>query len=457
MNLGCLIQGSWERDNARSQIKSMNVKTPSPDQQIMFLSGGNQQKAILGRWLSMPMKVLLLDEPTRGIDVGAKSEIYEIIHNLAADGIAVIVVSSDLMEVMGISDRILVMSEGAITGELNRDEADESRLLQLALPRTRADNRSLTMNNKKEVRMSTESSLQAPRQGMNLRRFVDDWVMLLAAVGIFLLCAVFIDNFMSPLNMRGLGLAISTVGIAACTMLYCLASGHFDLSIGSVLACSGVIASIVIRDMVGLINGIVIAKLRINALIATLATMQIVRGLAYIFSNGKAVGVSNEDFFIFGNGQVYGVPVPILITIACFIFFGWLLNYTTYGRNTMAIGGNQEAALLAGVHVDRTKIIIFAVHGLIGALAGVVLASRMTSGQPMIGQGFELTVISACVLGGVSLSGGIGMIRHVIAGVLILAIIENAMNLKNIDTFYQYVIRGTILLLAVIIDRMKRR
>ncbi|RMO54593.1 Arabinose import ATP-binding protein AraG, partial [Pseudomonas amygdali pv. eriobotryae] len=128
----------WERDNARSQIKSMNVKTPSPEQQIMFLSGGNQQKAILGRWLSMPMKVLLLDEPTRGIDVGAKSEIYEIIHNLAADGIAVIVVSSDLMEVMGISDRILVMSEGAITGELNRDEADESRLLQLALPRTRS-------------------------------------------------------------------------------------------------------------------------------------------------------------------------------------------------------------------------------------------------------------------------------------------------------------------------------
>ncbi|RMU70263.1 L-arabinose ABC transporter membrane protein, partial [Pseudomonas syringae pv. aptata] len=101
-----------------------------------------------------------------------------------------------------------------------------------------AENRSLTMNNKKEVRMSTESSLQAPRQGMNLRRFADDWVMLLAAVGIFLLCAVFIDNFMSPLNMRGLGLAISTVGIAACTMLFCLASGHFDLSVGSCIGIS---------------------------------------------------------------------------------------------------------------------------------------------------------------------------------------------------------------------------
>ncbi len=329
------------------------------------------------------------------------------------------------------------------------------------------------MKNKTEVRMSTETSLTAPRQRMNLRRFFDDWAMLLAALVIFVLCALLIDNFMSPLNMRGLGLAVSTVGIAACTMLFCLASGHFDLSVGSVLACSGVIAGIVIRDtdsvflgvsaallmglLVGLVNGIVIAKLRINALITTLATMQIVRGLAYIFSNGKAVGVGDEAFFVFGNGQLFGVPVPILITIVCFVFFGWLLNYTTYGRNSLAIGGNQEAALLAGVHVDRTKIIIFAVHGVIGALAGVVLASRMTSGQPMIGQGFELTVISACVLGGVSLSGGIGMIRHVIAGVLILAIIENAMNLKNIDTFYQYVIRGTILLVAVIIDRIKRR
>ncbi|WP_415844103.1 L-arabinose ABC transporter ATP-binding protein AraG [Stutzerimonas zhaodongensis] len=135
--MGCLVQGRWERENADRQIRALNIKTPSPDQQIVFLSGGNQQKVILGRWLSMPMKVLLLDEPTRGIDIGAKAEIYQIIHNLAASGIAVIVVSSDLMEVIGISDRILVMSEGALTGELPRDEADESSLLQLALPRSR--------------------------------------------------------------------------------------------------------------------------------------------------------------------------------------------------------------------------------------------------------------------------------------------------------------------------------
>ncbi|MGX9570920.1 MULTISPECIES: L-arabinose ABC transporter ATP-binding protein AraG [Pseudomonas] len=135
--LGCLLRGDWERSNADKQIKALKVKTPTAGQKIMYLSGGNQQKAILGRWLSMPMKVLLLDEPTRGIDIGAKAEIYQIIHSLAADGIAVIVVSSDLMEVMGISDRILVLCEGAMRGELPRDQANESNLLQLALPRQR--------------------------------------------------------------------------------------------------------------------------------------------------------------------------------------------------------------------------------------------------------------------------------------------------------------------------------
>lgn len=132
---GWLLREGWEKGNAAHQIQAMKVKTPNAAQKILYLSGGNQQKAILGRWLSMPMKVLLLDEPTRGIDIGAKAEIYQIIHNLAAQGIAVIVVSSDLMEVMGIADRILVLCEGALRGEHPRERATESNLLQLALPR----------------------------------------------------------------------------------------------------------------------------------------------------------------------------------------------------------------------------------------------------------------------------------------------------------------------------------
>ena len=286
-------------------------------------------------------------------------------------------------------------------------------------------------------------------------------------------CAIFVPNFATFINMKGLGLAISMSGMVACGMLFCLASGDFDLSVASVIACAGVTTAVVINlteslwigvaaglllgILCGLVNGFVIAKLKINALITTLATMQIVRGLAYIISDGKAVGIEDESFFALGYANWFGLPAPIWLTVACLIIFGLLLNKTTFGRNTLAIGGNEEAARLAGVPVVRTKIIIFVLSGLVSAIAGIILASRMTSGQPMTSIGYELIVISACVLGGVSLKGGIGKISYVVAGILILGTVENAMNLLNISPFAQYVVRGLILLAAVIFDRYKQK
>jgi len=307
---------------------------------------------------------------------------------------------------------------------------------------------------------------------VDFSQFWDKFGMLTVFAILFLLCALFVPNFASFINMRGLGLAVSMSGIIACASLFCIACGDIDLSVASVVACSGVVTAVVINStssvmlgvgagllsgiLFGLLNGFVIAKLQVNALITTLATMQIARGLGYIISDGRAVGISEESFFVLGNGTLFGFPVPIWITLACFIVFAFLLNKTVYGRNTLAIGGNEEASRLAGVNVTRTKMIIFTVSGLISALAGVILAARMTSGQPMTSVGFELTVISACVLGGVSLKGGIGKISYVIAGVLILGTVENAMNLLNISPFAQYVVRGSILLIAVIFDRYKQ-
>ncbi|MFQ1632958.1 L-arabinose ABC transporter permease AraH [Aeromonas veronii] len=274
------------------------------------------------------------------------------------------------------------------------------------------------------------------------------------------------------INMRGLGLAVSMSGMVACGMLFCLASGEFDMSVGSVVACSGVacavginatesitvgiLAGMLVGVLFGLINGIVVAKFKINALITTLATMQMARGVGYIISDGKAVGIVEERFFELGNSALLGIPTPVWLTAVCFVLFGLLLNKTTFGRNTLAMGGNEEAARLAGVNVVRTKIIIFTMTGLIASIAGIILASRMTSGQPMTSIGFELVVISACVLGGVSMKGGSGKISYIIAGVLILGLMENAMNLLNISPFAQYVVRGLILLAAVLFDRYKQ-
>jgi len=306
-----------------------------------------------------------------------------------------------------------------------------------------------------------------------LADFLDRAGMLLVLVLLFAGCALFVENFLSWRNLQGLALAVTTIGMVACTMLFCLAAGDFDLSVGSVVACAGVLAAVVMTRTgsitlgvlaglglgaaSGFTNGFVVARLGINALITTLATMQIVRGLGFIISDGKAVGIAQEGFFALGNSSLLGVPTPVWITVACFAGFGFVLNRTVFGRDTLAVGGNAEAAHLAGIPVARVKIVIFTLQGVMAAFAGIVLASRMTSGQPNASLGFELEVISACVLGGVSLTGGVGRIGFVIAGVLIMGIVQNAMNLLNVPTFYQYVARGLILLAAVLFDRWKRR
>ncbi|MCA2412267.1 MULTISPECIES: L-arabinose ABC transporter permease AraH [Rhizobium] len=294
-------------------------------------------------------------------------------------------------------------------------------------------------------------------------------VVIFAAA--FVIVSLFVPNFLTERNMLGLLQSVVTIGIVACTMMFCLASRDFDLSVGSIVAFSGMIAVMVSNAtgsipvgllaallcgaVVGFVNGIVIARFRINALITTLATMQIVRGLALIASDGRAVGINDPDFYQLALSRFLTVPTPIWIMLILFILFGFVLNRTVFGKNTLAIGGNPEASRLAGVNVVNMRVWIFALQGLVCGVAGILLASRITSGQPNAATGLELSVISACVLGGVSLAGGRAAMSGVIVGVLIMGIAENVMNLLNIQAFYQYVVRGLILLIAVLLDNLR--
>ncbi len=306
--------------------------------------------------------------------------------------------------------------------------------------------------------------------------------MLLILGLLVVVCSLTVPNFASPNNAESVLLQVSTVGIVATTMLFCLASGNFDLSVGTLIPAGGVLCALVLRDtgnlvlalgaalgfgaLVGLINGVVVAKGKINPLITTLSTMMMVKGVAFVFADGKSIGIANDAvldlanaaFPVFHNergGVLFQITAPVWICFALFFLFGFLLNRTLFGRNTLAIGGNEEAARLAGIPVDRVKITIFVLQGAIAALAGVLLASRMGIGDPKTAQGIELSIISACVLGGVSLTGGVGRMSYVIAGVFIMGIVENAMNLLSIDSFYQYIVRGAILLSAVLFDRFR--
>ena len=305
------------------------------------------------------------------------------------------------------------------------------------------------------------------------RALLKEHSMTLGYALLFVVLSLTVENFFSAANIAGLLLSVAQIGMVACTMMLCLASRDFDLSVGSTVALAGVLGAIVLEQtgslglaigggllagaLIGAGNGVLIAYLRVNALIATLATMLMVRGLAFITSEGQAVGISNESFIALGDTALFGLRLPIWVAVACFVVFGVLLNHTVFGRNTLAIGGNPEAARLAGVRVERLRVWIFMLQGMVAALAGLILASRITSGQPNAAMGFELDVISACVLGGVSLMGGRARIFGVVIGVLIMGTVENVMNLLNVDAFYQYLVRGLILLAAVLLDQLQSR
>jgi L-arabinose transport system permease protein len=289
---------------------------------------------------------------------------------------------------------------------------------------------------------------------------------------LFAVLSVTVPGFLTPRNIQGLLLSVTLIGSIAVTMMFVLALGEVDLSVASIVAFAGVMASTVITathsvmlgiiagvlagGAVGLVNGVLIARFKINSLIATLAMMEAVRGLAFLTSNGDAVMISEERFFDLGGGSFLGISFPIWSNIIGFVVFGFLLKKTVFGKNVLAVGGNGEAAVLAGLPVTRIKITVFVLQGLVTGFAGVMLASRMSLGDPKTSVGLELGVISACVLGGVSLTGGVATISGVLVGVLIMGAVQDAMSLLNVPTFYQYLIRGGILLLAVLFDQFRR-
>ncbi|MCI0511385.1 L-arabinose ABC transporter membrane protein [Chromohalobacter marismortui] len=320
---------------------------------------------------------------------------------------------------------------------------------------------------------ASDTSPAAPKPRVKaLRTLLDTSGLIAIFFVLFIALSIFVPDFLTGRNIVGLLLSVTLIGTIATTMMMVLALGEVDLSVASIVAFAGVVAAVVTSTSgsvfigvlvgvgaggaVGAFNGFVVSKFGINSLIATLAAMEFVRGLAYITSGGDAVMVTVPGFFDLGSASFLGLTLPVWTMIACFVVFGIVLNMTAFGRNTLATGGNAEAASLAGVNVRRLKITVFALQGVVAGIAGVLLASRMGLGDPNTSMGLELAVISACVLGGVSLSGGVASITGVLVGVLIMGCVQNAMGLLNVPTFYQYLVRGAILLLAVMFDRWKQ-
>lgn len=282
------------------------------------------------------------------------------------------------------------------------------------------------------------------------------------------------SSFLSTQNAFNILRQISTNMLIACAMTMVIILGGIDLSVGSIIALSGVIAAgcvsryelpivvaliagAVIGLVIGVFNGFVICRTTIPPFIVTLATMNIARGLAKVYTGGSPVRVVTKEWQFIGAGYIGPVPVPVIIMIIVIIITALLMNKTKLGRHIYAVGGNTQAAEFSGIKVARVKFIVHAYAGLMAGLAGIILASRMYSGQPTAGEGAEMDAIAAVVVGGTSMAGGSGKIGGTIIGALIIGVLNNGLNLMNVNSFWQDVVKGVVILLAVFIDYIRNR
>ncbi len=280
-------------------------------------------------------------------------------------------------------------------------------------------------------------------------------------------------NFWTQRNVFNVLRQISGNLYLACGMTMVIILGGIDLSVGSIIALSGcvaaacvaryalpqgiaILAGIVIGLIFGAFNGFVISKTTIPPFIVTLATMNIGRGLAYVYTGGSPVRVVTKQWQFIGAGYIGPFPTPVILLVIILIITGLMMNKTKFGRHIYAVGGNPQAAQFSGINVNEVKFLVHLYTGLMAGIAGVVLASRMYSGQPTAGDGAEMDAIAAVVVGGTSMAGGSGKIGGTIIGGLIIGILNNGLNLMNVSSFWQYVVKGVVILLAVYIDYLRQ-
>jgi inositol transport system permease protein len=330
------------------------------------------------------------------------------------------------------------------------------------------------------------------REGLNA--FIRKYAIVLIFIAMFVGMTLLTDSFLQPRNLFNVVRQISVVGLIAIGVTMVIITTGIDLSSGSVLALAAVFAAslaqqpgwhdakypglvvpVIVPILValgvgivcGAMNGWLIARFKIPPFIATLGMMTVARGFALIYSNRPVSGLTDAYNFI-GQGEIFkvipipgqsplGIPIPVIILAVVAIGAHILLNNTRFGRHIYAIGGNEQAALISGLNIGRIKIGVYTIAGLLSGLAGLVLSSRIGSGQPGLAVGIELDAIAAAVIGGTSLSGGIGTIWGTIIGALIIGVLNNGLDLLNVSAYWQTIVKGSIIVVAVIIDERKNR
>ncbi|SKA94911.1 ribose ABC transporter membrane protein [Sporosarcina newyorkensis] len=290
---------------------------------------------------------------------------------------------------------------------------------------------------------------------------------------IIVIISIMSPSFLTLNNLFNVLRQVSINALIAFGMTFVILTGGIDLSVGSILALTGAVTAgmmsggmdpllamllgVLLGVILGAINGLIIAKGKVAPFIATLATMTIFRGLTLVYTEGRPISGLGDSavFTMLGKGYFFGIPVPVITMSITFAVLYFILKKTTFGRRVYAVGGNEEASRLSGINVDRIKIYVYSLAGGLTAIASLILTSRLNSAQPTAGNMFELDAIAAVVLGGTSLTGGRGWIVGTLVGALIIGVLNNGLNLIGVSSFFQQVVKGAVILIAVLLDRKK--
>ncbi|PWJ49651.1 ABC transporter permease [Faecalicatena contorta] len=319
--------------------------------------------------------------------------------------------------------------------------------------------------------MSNKTRVKSSNQFIGMLKSNTGILCVMILIGITL--SFMTPNFLTAGNIISVLRQISNNIFLALGMTLVIILGGIDLSVGSIVAMSGtltvgfivtngvpmmpaILAGLALGTLVGLFNGFIVAKFRVPAFIVTLSTMNMAKGIAYIYSGGRSTRITSDAYAMIGTGYLFGVvPLPVVYMVILIIIFVILLNKTRFGTYVYAVGGNRESARLSGVPIKKVEILVFTISGFLAAFAGIVLSSRMYSGQPKAGDGYEMDAIAACVLGGISMAGGTGHVSGTVIGAVVIGIISNGLNLIGVSSFWQLLVKGLIILVAVIIDSQK--
>ena len=482
---GGFINVKQEKEIIAKAAKDVQLDTSRIEHLVKLLSGGNQQKAFIAKTLLVNADVLLLDEPTVGVDIGAREEIYSIIKELSNQGKSIILVSSDWEELIYLSDRMLVMSEGKITGDMAVEEVTKEKIGHLAtIADVQKDEEASKVNRKG---MGDETRVRNPERNITVVHkpkeyfgklrtlYKNNNTVILAVVTLFLVIASvsISDSFRTFMNARNLlGQAMPFL-ILTLGQLAIIVAGGLDLSSGALVAASGVLGvSFMVNNpdsvllgivimlafglIVGLINSVLVVKAKLDSFVVTLGMSIVVTGVSLIITKNP-IGPSPKILRDIANKDVLGIPYVLFIIIALVVVFGILMKYTALGRRFYAVGENPKGSYWAGLPVQKTQFIAFMISASMAVLAALFLMGRTGAGDPSFGPGMELTAIACALIGGARLGGGRGTVGGALLGVLLLAILENILSLMNVDLWYQDVFSGMLLLAIIITYEMRMK